>query len=231
MHLSAWPPRNDQEINPVKRSSLREMQFPWNIIKFNPQYRYPGGRLCPTVSAYAYGLRWVKDCEGRKLIGHSGGLPGFGSNWEILPDYDIGIISFSNLTYAPAFYINMQVLDTLMILAKLEPKQLSVSTIIDQRKDELINLLPEWENPLTTHIFAGNFFLDYFPDSLHNEAVRLFMNAGDIIKIHELIPENNLRGSFIMEGKNSDIKISFTLTPEKPPLIQEYNIREMKKSK
>jgi len=228
MHLSAWPPRNDQEIDPVKRSSLREMQFPWNISSFNPQYRYPGGRLCPTVSAYAYGLRWVKDCEGRILIGHSGGLPGFGSNWEILPDYGIGIISFSNLTYAPAFFINNQVLDTLMILAKLEPKQLSISAILDQRKKELINLLPEWKNPEATHIFAENFFLDYFPDSLHNEAVRIFRKAGDIIKIHELIPENNLRGSFIMEGKNSDIKISFTLTPENPPLIQEYNIREIR---
>jgi hypothetical protein len=88
--------------------------------------------------------------------------------------------------------------------------------------------LPEWKNPEATHIFAGNFFLDYFPDSLHNEAVRIFRKAGDIIKINELIPKNNLRDSFIMEGKNSGIKISFTLTLENPPLIQQYNISEMK---
>ncbi|MEN9704045.1 MAG: hypothetical protein RLZZ209_1473, partial [Bacteroidota bacterium] len=28
-------------------------------------------------------------------MGHSGGLPGFGSNWRIFPDYDLGIISFA----------------------------------------------------------------------------------------------------------------------------------------
>ena len=33
-------------------------------------------------------------------VGHSGGLPGFGSQWRILPDYGIGVISYANLTYA-----------------------------------------------------------------------------------------------------------------------------------
>ena len=224
LQLSAWPPRNDEEKGPIKRSSLREMQFPWNISVFNPQYKYPGGRACPLVSAYAYGLGWSKDCESRVYIGHSGGLPGFGSNWKIMPDYEIGIISFSNLTYAPASLINLQVLDTLIAVAKLQPRQLPASAILNQRKTELINLLPEWKNPGATQIFAENFFMDYFPDSLRKEAVSIFSKAGKIIHVRELIPENNLRGSFIMEGENSDIEIHFTLTPENPPLIQEYHI-------
>jgi len=109
------------------------------------------------------------------------------------------------------------------------PTQLPASAILNQRKNELINLLPGWENPEATHIFAENFFMDYFPDSLRKEANALFNKAGKIIHIHELIPENNLRGSFIMKGENNDIEISFTLTPENPPLIQEYNIKERKK--
>src|SRR5262249_40424541 len=28
-HLSAWPPRDDPEAGPVRRSSVREMQHPW----------------------------------------------------------------------------------------------------------------------------------------------------------------------------------------------------------
>ena len=229
LHLSAWPPRNDEEKGPIKRSSLREMQFPWNLSILNAQYKYPGGRACPIVSAYGYGLRWIKDCEGRIDIGHSGGLPGFGSNWKILPDYGIGIICFSNLTYAPASLINTQVLDTLIAMAKLQPHRLPASAILNQRKNELIHLLPEWKNPEETHIFAENFFLDYFPDSLRKEAVSIFNKAGKIIHVEELLPENNLRGSFIMEGEKSDIEINFTMTPENPPLIQEYHIKERKK--
>ncbi len=231
LQLSAWPPRNDMDNGPIKRSSLREMQFPWNMSGFYPQYKYPSGRVCPVVTAYAYGLAWTKDCESRVYVGHSGGLPGFGSNWKIMPEYGIGIISFSNLTYAPASLINTQILDTLIAIAKLQPKQLPASAILNQRKNELINLLPGWKNPEATHIFAENFFMDYFPDSLRKEANALFNKAGKIIHIHELIPENNLRGSFIMEGENNDIEISFTLTPENPPLIQEYHIKERKKIK
>ena len=229
LHLSAWPPRNDEEKGPIKRSSLREMQFPWNLSILNAQYKYPGGRACPIVSAYGYGLRWIKDCEGRIDIGHSGGLPGFGSNWKILPDYGIGIISFSNLTYASASLINTQVLDTLIAMAKLQPLRLPASAILNKRKNELIHLLPEWKNAEETHIFAENFFMDYFPDSLRKEAVSIFNKAGKIIQVEEVLPENNLRGSFIMEGEKSDIEINFTLTPENPPLIQEYHIKERKK--
>ncbi len=73
--------------------------------------------------------------------------------------------------------------------------------------------------------------MDYFPDSLRKEATKLFNKAGKIIKISELLPENNLRGSFIMEGENNDIEINFTLTPENPPLIQEFNMMEKEKIK
>jgi CubicO group peptidase (beta-lactamase class C family) len=41
LHLSAWPERDETEKGPLKRSSLREMQFPWNISGFNPRYTYP----------------------------------------------------------------------------------------------------------------------------------------------------------------------------------------------
>ena len=143
LQLSAWPPRSDMDNGPIKRSSLREMQFPWNISNFDLQYKYPGGSVCPYVSAYGYGLRWVKDCLSRVYVGHTGCLPGFGSSWKIRPDYGIGIISFSNLTYATASLINTKILDTLITIAKLQQRQLPASAILNQRKNELINLLPK----------------------------------------------------------------------------------------
>jgi hypothetical protein len=43
--------------------------------------------------------------------------------------------------------------------------------------------------------------------------------------------ENQLRGSFIIEGEKINIEIYFTLSPENPPLIQEYHIKELPKPK
>ena len=40
-HLQAWPPRNDPEYGPLRRSSLREMQHPWNFIELNAYKHRP----------------------------------------------------------------------------------------------------------------------------------------------------------------------------------------------
>jgi SUMO ligase MMS21 Smc5/6 complex component len=59
----------------------------------------------------------------------------------------------------------------------------------------------------------------------------LYARAGKIISVKEVKPENQLRGSFIIEGEKLDIEVYFTLSPENPPLIQEYHIREVPKAK
>ncbi len=224
LHLSAWPARDDAEVLPVKRSSIREMQFPWDVSSLNVNAKLTNGRACPTVSAYGYGLSWTKDCDNKIYIAHSGGLPGFGSNWRILPEYGIGIVSFANLTYANAGAANKQALDTLFALSRIQPRQLPPSAILNQRKNELIKLLQNWDNAKESGIFAQNFWMDYFPDKLKADAADAFAKAGKIINVQELMPENQLRGYFIMEGEKANLKISFTLTPENPALIQEYHL-------
>ena len=162
------------------------------------------------------------------MVGHSGGLPGFGSNWTVLPDYGIGVISFSNLTYASTGVINLQVLDSFVALARLKPRKVPVSPILGERMKELVALLPEWEHAEASGIFAVNFFLDYFPDSLRKEARGIFAQAGRITGTGELRAENGLRGWILLKGEKADIELHITLTPENPALIQQYDIRVVK---
>lgn len=229
LHLSAWPASSEEENPVIKRSSLREMQAAHNFSGLNPNFKYASGRTCVTTSAYAYGLRWSTDCEDKTFVGHTGGLPGFGSNWNILPDYGIGVVSFANVTYAPTAFINQSVLDSIVKLAGLTKRNIPPSTILEKRKNELLKYLRNWSLAKTSGIFAENFFLDYAVENLQKESVSLFLKAGHIIRVHELQPENNLRGSFLLEGENANLLVRFTLTPEKFPLIQEYRIREIAK--
>ncbi len=228
-HLSAWPPNNTMDDGPIKRSSVREMHHPWRWNGFNLNYKFPDGRNCAVTTAYAYGLGWMNDCEGRTYISHSGGLPGFGSNWCIMPDYGIGIVSFANRTYAPMRVVNIRLLDTLIKLAQLQPRQLPASKILEQRKTELLKILPDWKSAEQSGLFAENFFPDYPIDSLRKEAQQLFAKAGKIIAVKEVKAENQLRGSFILEGEHANLEVYFTLSPENPPLIQEYHIKESPK--
>ena len=225
-HMAAWPARDGADNGPLKRSSLREMHHPWNFSSMNPKFTYPGGRVCGIVSAYAYGLGWMRDCEGREYVSHSGGLPGFGSNWRFLPEYGIGIIAFANLTYASTSTINLRVLDTLIVQAGLKPRSLPASAILKKRQKELTQLLPDWKNAEASGLFAENFFDDYSLEALKSESKSLFEKVGKIKRVQEIVVENQLRGTYLLEGERGTLRVAFTLTPENQPLIQEFHIRE-----
>ncbi len=226
LHLDAWPPRNNTETGPIKRSSIREMHQPSRFIGLNANYKYPSGRACATTAAYGYGLSWLKDCSGRTSIAHSGGLPGFGSNWRILPEYGLGVILLANVTYAPTALFNTMVIDTLLRMGTvdLQPRILPASSILKNAQAKLTELLPSWKNAAASNLFAENFFDDYKIDALIKEATSIFDAAGTVHETGDMIPENELRGYYYLHAKNGTIKISFTLTPTNPSQIQEYHI-------
>jgi CubicO group peptidase (beta-lactamase class C family) len=223
--LAAWPSRSGGDESVLKRSSRREMQQPWMFNNLNSSFSYNGTEICPMVSMYGYGLRWSRDCKGQTMVGHTGGLPGFGSNWAIMPDYGVGVICFANLTYASTAVINARVLDTLVSLAHLKPRDAPVTAILAQRQKELVALLPDFKGERESGIFAVNFWLDYFVDSLRKEAGALFERVGKVRRVGEMHAENGMRGWFLLEGEKGNLEVRFTLTPERSPKIQEYHIK------
>ncbi len=220
LFLSAWPARDEADHGPILRASLREMQQPWTFNTLST-----GAVSCPTVSAYGYGLRWTHDCAKVTTVGHSGGLPGFGSNWIVLPDYGLGMICFSNVTYAPTTAVNMQVAKEIINRSGIQPTAVEVSTILKQRQDELMGFLPDWIGAEESDTFADNFFLDYYIDMLRAESKAVFGKAGKVLNVREIVAENNLRGTFIIECEHQDIAVYFTLSPERVPRIQQFSVR------
>lgn len=230
--LSAWPPRNEPETGgawpvAVRRASVREMQLPKMFSSMLPNFRFPGGRATPLVGFYAYGLGWSRDGDGREYVGHGGGLPGFGSYWRMMPDYGLAVVAFSNLTYANLSTPAWAVLDTLLTNAKLTPRRLPVSPVLNERKTQLVNLLPDWTNAEGSKMFAENFFPDQSLANRRKQTQALFAKLGRITSVGELEPENQLRGRFRLTGEHGAADVFFTLTPEIPALIQQLDITEV----
>ena len=219
LHQQAWPARDDADNQPLRRASLREMQAPW---VFNTLTPYDGDL---TSFAYGYGLRWTRDVNQITTVGHTGGLPGFGSNWMILPDYGLGLVCFSNVTYAPAADINTAVAKAIVQQAGLKPRALPVAPILKQRQDDLVRFLPDWENAEGADCFSGNFFPDNYVSMLRADCDSVFAVAGAVEAVHDVVPINNLRGTFVIRCENRDVEIFFSLTPESTPRIQQFAIR------
>jgi CubicO group peptidase (beta-lactamase class C family) len=223
LHLNAWPPRNEAETGPVRRSSIREMHQPWRFNNLFSDSKTRSGEPCPVAIGYGYGLGWRKDCKGVVRISHSGGLPGFGSEWRMYPEYGIAVVSFSNHTYGAPGLPNAIALDTLIAIAGLKPRILPPSDILNQRKDEIIKLLPEWKED-QLGVFAENFFLDEPLERRKQHTQKILSQAGAILSVKELMPENQLRGSFIIECEKKNIQVFYTLTPERKALVQQLDI-------
>lgn len=229
-HLEAWPPRNGIDTGPVKRSSLREMHKPWQFRGLYANETKNDGTPCPAMGGYGYGLGWRRNCEGIERVSHSGGLPGFGSEYRFYPDYGFGIISFANLTYASAGSVNSKVVDTLMHLYHFAPRALPVSPTLQTRKDQVMTLLKDWSlsranDLLQEQILAENFYPDVSHEQRVRDAKALMAGIGTVEQVGELIPENQLRGTFRIVGNRGVAEVFFTLTPEHTPRIQQLDWR------
>lgn len=216
--MSAWPSRNDEEFGPIKRSSLREMQVP-HFTRLFSNSTNPAGEPCPILVGYAYGLGNRKDCDGIIRVSHSGGLPGFGSEYRFYPDYGFGIISFSNRTYAGTGNVNSKVAD-LIFEQEIQPRQLPVSDILAEREGQVKDFIQTWSDDIGDAIFAENFYLDVSKDIRKGDYDYVINEAGEIKSVESLIPFNNLRGAFLMRGVSTDVQVFFSLTPEKVPKVQ-----------
>ena len=97
--LAAWPPRDGAEDGILRRSSVREIARPANYAVLRAADD-PSG--CPRTQSYGYAVIPFSDCVLGVHFGHSGGLPGYGSNVLFLPNRGVAVFAFANRTYAPA---------------------------------------------------------------------------------------------------------------------------------
>ncbi len=227
-HLAAWPARNDSDAAIVRRASVREMHKPAEFTGLAGDAKNRAGELVPSVSAYGYGLGWTTDSKQVVRVGHSGGLPGFGSIYRFYPEHGVGVIAFANLTYAGTGVAVARAGAILIEDAKLPRRTQPPSAILELRKKQIAELVQSWNATLAAAIVAENFF----PDRSREEWMKLSREtlgkAGAIQSVGEIVPENQLRGRFALVGEQGRVNVFFTLTPEKDPRVQELRLTFVK---
>ena len=67
-------------------------------------------------------------------------------------------------------------------------------------------------------------------DLLIKQSKEVFRIAGKIVSVDTMVAENQLRGYCIIHCSNKNVKMSFTLSPENPALIQEYHLNIVENS-
>jgi CubicO group peptidase (beta-lactamase class C family) len=224
-HLSAWPPRDDAEAGPVRRSSVREMSQMWTPANF--AVRHPDGALQASESGYGFGLRVRTDCRFEHIVSHGGGLPGFGSYMEWLPDYGVGMFAMATLTYSGPSEPISRSWDAMLRTGGLQPRELPPSPLQTQLRDRIFGLWRHWDDQQAKEIAAVNFFIDFTSLQRRTEIQKLKDEVGACSAAGPVMPENWLRGQFNLQCERGTVGVFFTLSPTQPPAIQYLNFQRL----
>ena len=228
-HLDASPARSTPDTGPLRRASVREMQQPRVFAGMAPKATLVDGKTAnPKVTFYGYGMNWTRDGAGVVTVGHSGGLPGYGSQYRFAPQHGIGVIAFSNLRYAPVYAPTAKALNLLIEHARLVTRAVAVSAILATRQRQVAELIQSWDPALGAAIAADNFFLDRSRDDWQATSREQLASIGKVTAVGPLTAENQLRGSFALVGERGTLEVSFTLTPEREPKVQYLDIKPAK---
>ena len=228
-HLDAWPARDGADRGPLKRASVREMHMPMAFAGMSAKGTLSDGKTPnPRVGFYSYGLTWSRDSQDVVSSGHSGGLPGFGSQYRFAPDHGVGVIAFTNLRYGPVYNPTGRLLAMLIERARLPARGPVASPVLVERHQQVATLIQSWDEKLGQDIAAENFFLDRSRADWQAFTQEQFASIGKVVSVGALKPENRLRGSFPVVGEKGTLEVEFTLTPERTPRLQELEIKPAK---
>ncbi len=207
LQMSAWPARDDPDTGPIRRSSLREMQQgaqTWS----GRQEGWAG-----LAASYGFGLVAGEHPRHGRVVGHSGGLPGFGSHMQWLPDIGAGVVGFANLTYGPMRSIVSEAVEALADGGDFHPRTPAASPELLAARTAVLRLYEQWDPELASKLAAANLFLDS-PESRRRLQFESLRNEhGACLSAQALVPTGALRGSWRMHCERGTLEATVWLAP------------------
>ncbi len=217
--LDAFPARDDPDDAPVSRAGRREMQQLRRLdgaVTVRPR---PDGPSRVVAAGYGVGLFVSHDPKLGWVVGHSGGLPGFGSHMRWLPDRGFGVIALGNSTYAPMSRACAWAVDALADAALLPPaRAVQPAPALADAAVRAAALLEAWDDEAANGLFADNVDLDGSRSQRREHAQERRTRMGEMTWSGDLDVETPLRGSFdLADGR---VRVELGLNAEAPPRVQ-----------
>jgi len=212
--LGAWPPRDDPDDGPVRRSSVRELAL-FHAPPYQPDP--VEGKPMP-ASAYGYGLVDSDDAILGRRLHHPGGLPGYGSHMMFLPDAQVGVFAFGNRTYAPMSRLTVKIAE---MFCAAQPKQAAKapSPWLKRAIEAVVVAYAAGSIEKAGTAFAENFLLDTPPKLRDAELARWKQRLGEA-RLEAIDPMHALAGKFTLICERGRLTGTIILSPDAEPGIQ-----------
>ncbi len=217
----AFPPRDDADEGPLSRGSRREMQ----TIQ-----RYIGPRTLRGISSptgYGYGLRILDEAILGRVVTHSGGLPGYGSNMRWLQGIGTGVIALANSTYAPMTELTARILDLVVdqgFGTKREPVVAGELQALGRRLVALLNSIGDWDASAAHDVFADNVVLDKNLERRRRDVAKLIGEGGPLSITRWAYVNDADTTVELTDAAGDHLDLTFSVAPIRPLRVQEYDL-------
>jgi D-alanyl-D-alanine-carboxypeptidase/D-alanyl-D-alanine-endopeptidase len=180
----------------------------------------PDGKLCPVVWMYSAGFNVVTDCEIGTMLRHSGGLPGFGSQVLLLPQFNIGIFAFANLTYAHLVGPVVDAAARLKRAGLLSIADNPVSPALQHAASVALRIYQSGDVGAERAELSANALLDHSAPRRNEEMRRYREQTGACSSITPLEILHPGAGRFSLACEHGTLSVAILLAPTPTPEIQ-----------
>jgi CubicO group peptidase (beta-lactamase class C family) len=238
-YAAAFPPGQPEAdgAHPVRHATRREMQLPQVLTGWDKPAAFPGD-AAPAVSAYGFGL-FVEDHPAfGRIVSHSGGYPGFGSNMRWHPASGTGVIALGNSTYAAMMALATRVLE--VVLRRREPPAAGYGVALAPvarhaagpwpetlaAREAVSGLLRSWDDAQASGLFSPNVAMDAPFDERQQVIATIRDRIGDFRDDEGRRPESDTPAHcrWWLAGERGVVQAEIQLNPERPPRVQSLTL-------
>ena len=223
----AFPPRDGPDIgHPLSRASRREMQQPMVPAGLGISHDSSDAMSEVEAGAYGFGLFIVDDARVGRVISHSGGYPGFGTNMRWHPASGLGVIALTNHRYGAATLLARDLLRELVRAEAAPIRRVQPNAATEAARVAVENLIDRWDDGEAERLFAMNVELDEPIASRKAFVADLRERHGSLRRDDAEPVESNTNHHAIwwLAGDRGRVRVEVLLSPELPPRVQTFAV-------
>ena len=215
--LSAWPPRDGADSAILRRASVREIARPANYSLLAPPLI---SGECPRAMAYGLGVISYNDCQLGVHFGHSGGLPGYGSNVLFVPNRGLSVFAFANRTYAPASRAVREAANSLVRSGAFPERPTPRSKGLEEMASAVFRIYSSGDVLTERRMLAMNFLMDRGAPHRNRELADLKQKLGVCQPAGPAVADNAMSATLSYTCQRGSLKANMILAPTLPATLQ-----------
>jgi CubicO group peptidase (beta-lactamase class C family) len=231
-NLAAYPPRDDVETGPVRRSTLREMHEGQRWMRRGdrdkPVAWQRDGELGLSAGSYGFGWHNLTTCSEEGRVQHGGYEPGYFANIIMLPRHGLAFLTLA--TSAPVGVMSYGRVFALLreggvMSPRIDPAPAPAPALVEARS-AIDRLVERWDGSEAARVFDRPSLGYAWHAHLADDFAKLAREHGHCRSDGPLEVHGRMHGSWRLACDRGAITFDALMTPATPPRVQAATWRE-----